>query len=132
MSSIEDRLAALEAAVGQVRAKLGIDAQPAPAPAIAPALRGWEEVPVSFVAVGFSRDLYALRPEKFAGEPPADRLVSRGDRSPTEYLYDEALPAWVNYERWQKAGAPNTDKLGRPVDVRGYPITQEHRWVPGA
>jgi len=133
MLTTEERLAALEAAVAQVRNKLGMDSQlPTPTPPATPGLRGWEELPASFVVVGFSRDLYALRPERFAGEPAADRMVPRGNRAPTEYLYDEASPAWVNYQRWQQAGAPTTDKLGRPLDVRGYPLVGEQKWSPGS
>ena len=95
-----------------------------------PTLRGYEEVPVSFVTVGFSRNLYILRPEKFSGEPPADRLVPRGDLKPTTYRHDPAQPAWVNAQRWEDAGRPSKDADGRVLDVRGAPISDGQQFSP--
>lgn len=135
--ALTDRIAALEN-----RAGMGGQLAPAPyvgplgpgtttptAPA-APALRGWEAPPVSLVAMGFSPDKYALRPEKYAGEPPAERLVSKGDAAPTSYLYDPAQPFWVNSQRWDNAGRPSRDANGQPLDVRGYPMAGQPDFGP--
>jgi hypothetical protein len=131
MATTDERLAKLEAELAQVRNKLGLDSQLPSAPSVpVPALKGWEELPVSFVLVGFSRDQYALRPEKFPGEPPSDRMVPRGDLSPTDYLYNPILPAWQNFQRWEQAGRPNKDRRGVPVDVRGRPIDDAQQFSP--
>lgn len=121
----EERLAALEKSVADLRSKLGLDeVKPGGLPA------GWEDIPPQLVAIGFSRENWLLRPAKYANEPMADRLVSRGSLSPTSYVYDESLPAWKNYHKWQEAGAPTRDANGVVLDVAGHPIEKEGKWVP--
>lgn len=118
------RVAALEAAVfGKP------EAAPVPVSGAesAPALYG--EVPVSLVAVGFSRDRYVLRPERYPGEPVAERLVARGDIVPTTYTYDPTLPPDVRVARWESMGSPSRDSLGRELDTRGAPVG-EQRFSP--
>ncbi len=115
----------LAARVAAIENKLGMGNQLAPAPAVpAPAvLRGWEPIPVTAIAAGYSPELHALRPEKYAGEPWGMRLVSRGDAGgATTYVADPLAPAWVNFQAWERAGRPTRDALGRQLDVRGAPL----------
>jgi hypothetical protein len=116
--TIEERVAALEISVAQVRNKLGMNSQPADSLA----LRGVEDVPAQLVTIGFSRDRYLLRAERYRDEPIADRLVSRGDLRPTMYRWDSDLAAWQNAEVWERAGKPSRDADGRMLDVRGRPL----------
>lgn len=116
--------------IGALENRAGTASQlaPAPAPRAGPspapvALRGWEPIPVTAIAAGYSPELHALRPEKYAGEPWGMRLVSRGDAGgATTYVPDLAAPAWVNFQAWERAGRPTRDALGRELDVRGYPL----------
>lgn len=123
MATLEERVAAIES-------KLGMRSEPAPAPISPPALRGWEPIPVTAIAAGYSPELHALRPEKYAGEPWGMRLVSRGDTAASTYVYDPAAPAWVNFQAWERAGRPQRDAAGRPLDVRGAPLGQQPDFGP--
>jgi hypothetical protein len=88
---------------------------------------------VSLVAVGFSRDLYALRPEKYPGEPVVERLTSKGDsEKSTEYAYNPTMPAWQNFRIWEEAGRPSKDRFGAILDVRGKPISDSQDFSPRA
>ena len=53
-----------------------------------------------------------------------------GEPATSDYLYNDELPAWKNYEIWQSKGSPLHDSRGVPVDVRGQPITEEGKWIP--
>lgn len=112
--------------IGALENRAGTASQLAPAPAPVPVpqpLRGWEPIPVTAIAAGYSPELHALRPEKYAGEPWGMRLVSRGDAGgATTYVADPLAPAWVNFQAWERAGRPTRDALGRELDVRGYPL----------
>lgn len=122
----------LAARVAAIESKLGMRSELAPAPAPAPQpLRGWEPIPVTAIAAGYSPELHALRPEKYAGEPWGMRLVSRGDAGgATTYVADLLAPAWVNFQAWERAGRPTRDALGRELDVRGYPLGQQPDFGP--
>lgn len=125
MATLEERVAAIEN-------KLGMRSDLAPAPAPLPqVLRGWEPIPITAIGVGYSPELYALRPERYAGEPWGDRLVTRGDTAgASSYVYDPMAPAWVNFQAWERAGRPSRDSLGRPLDVRGAPLGQQPDFGP--
>lgn len=118
--------------IGALENRAGTASQLAPAPLPAPpVLRGWEPIPITAIGVGYSPELYALRPERYAGEPWAERLVTRGDAAgASTYVYDPMAPAWVNFQAWERAGRPSRDSIGRPLDVRGAPLGQQADFGP--